>query len=889
MPTPEYLSGFINYLKEFNILGSDIIDKLHKKARGYAGGKSSSKRYEPNELEKLALVEMTPGNLSKVSDTEIIKAWHRLDQWYSSAKKTGRAIENYINAAVFVFEEMRDRDIAVDTQGELYAEAIKLQEFLTKKVGIKENFNKLDSEVILIPDFISIVGSAARGTKEPNDIDVLIRAKNKDGDLLIQNDNVYLQLRNLLSPEKNKSLHYIDNPQGPHGNYKPLYDLVLRKKKLFKKNIIKADAVKVDLGCGKNKKAGYIGIDIDKQCKPDIVYDLSKGIPLENASVDEINAAHFIEHLEDKEKLMKEIHRVLKPGGKFLFEVPSTKGEGAWNHPGHKSYWNKTSFSFWIDDHLLEDRPKFNKIALEEEEHGDSIYVIGALEKPYKWLREEAKDLKPFDKYKLPKPEMAGYTEAFKVDTLKNWLDRVDSRVAGSPKLNGFRAVIHSSGDKKEMWFEGQLGTNQLDKFSGLKEKINSIKDDFVLDVDIAIERDGARLSRPELMRLTQDKPDIKSNEEIVITGLFLPYWKKDLHADKYSDQFVKLAEFGKKYKLDTVPVRYGKTLSEIEKIGKWCYGFEASEGAVFVADKENFYDLDGSASLMVKIKKVAEIKVIVLDKQAKGNAYNYSGGLLPSGDFENIKEVAGNDYINLGKSFNTNIKASVGDIITVQILELIPDYDKGKLSWLGATVIDIDSSRKKPYSVGQAIDVANRAKGEEGGETRGERAEKLWEENWGGDSGRAWAEKIIDSLQSDDKVIKEMQTEFHKHDRNKILKIEKDKQILYSVVLPVGSPMSDSAHGGIDYITAEEAETACHRYAEFSRQVKDRHRKKLKAVPVENWIEKVGFTMNGERVNKGDWCVALKIYDSNAWKKIKNGEYNAVSIGGYATRSGEK
>ncbi len=124
-------------------------------------------------------------------------------------------------------------------------------------------------------------------------------------------------------------------------------------------------------------------------------------------------------------------------------------------------------------------------------------------------------------------------------------------------------------------------------------------------------------------------------------------------------------------------------------------------------------YPLNGSTDEWFKLKKVVEIKVIVLDKKEtkKSGIYNYYCGLLPgeNSSFTNLKDYNGKQYIDLGKTFSTSLNANVGDILTVQVLEIIPNEDKQELQWLGPRVIDIDDTRKEPYFANQVIDIARR------------------------------------------------------------------------------------------------------------------------------------------------------------------------------------
>jgi SAM-dependent methyltransferase len=71
----------------------------------------------------------------------------------------------------------------------------------------------------------------------------------------------------------------------------------------------------------------YIGVDLQpteyhNTVKPDYYWD-GKTIPLENGSVDFVLATEFLEHYFDTASILKEVNRVLKPGGILFFTVPS--------------------------------------------------------------------------------------------------------------------------------------------------------------------------------------------------------------------------------------------------------------------------------------------------------------------------------------------------------------------------------------------------------------------------------------------------------------------------------------------------------------------------------------------------------------------------------------
>jgi len=104
---------------------------------------------------------------------------------------------------------------------------------------------------------------------------------------------------------------------------------------------------------------------------------------------------------------------------------------------------------------------------------------------------------------------------------------------------------------------------------------------------------------------------------------------------------------------------------------------------------------------------------VIVIERHTTKTpgTYNYTVGVLPGDStFENTVEFRGEKYIELGKTFNTMIKAEPGDILTVGVEEIIPSDDGKTLVWLGPRVIDIDKDRKEPYYANQVVDIARRA-----------------------------------------------------------------------------------------------------------------------------------------------------------------------------------
>ena len=82
--------------------------------------------------------------------------------------------------------------------------------------------------------------------------------------------------------------------------------------------------MKLNLGCGREIKEGYINADMSRHDGVDVVWDLNVlPLPFKDNSVDEILCSHILEHLINPYPLVLDIYRVLKPGGLFHCKLPT--------------------------------------------------------------------------------------------------------------------------------------------------------------------------------------------------------------------------------------------------------------------------------------------------------------------------------------------------------------------------------------------------------------------------------------------------------------------------------------------------------------------------------------------------------------------------------------
>ena len=101
--------------------------------------------------------------------------------------------------------------------------------------------------------------------------------------------------------------------------------------------------MKLDIGCGENKKKGFIGIDISKNSNADIIAS-AMNFPIKDSTIEEINCSHLVEHLcpQEAQKLFDEIFRVLKEGGRANLKIDRewTKDRLLSKDPTHKYRFN---------------------------------------------------------------------------------------------------------------------------------------------------------------------------------------------------------------------------------------------------------------------------------------------------------------------------------------------------------------------------------------------------------------------------------------------------------------------------------------------------------------------------------------------------------------------
>ncbi len=98
-----------------------------------------------------------------------------------------------------------------------------------------------------------------------------------------------------------------------------------------------AGPLRIDLGCGTNKKEGFLGCDQRQFPGVDVVMNLTKRWPWKDNTVDEAHMSHALEHFTGPQRvqIFNELYRVMKRGAIATIVTPywcSNRAYGDFTH-----------------------------------------------------------------------------------------------------------------------------------------------------------------------------------------------------------------------------------------------------------------------------------------------------------------------------------------------------------------------------------------------------------------------------------------------------------------------------------------------------------------------------------------------------------------------------
>lgn len=107
---------------------------------------------------------------------------------------------------------------------------------------------------------------------------------------------------------------------------------------------------KLNIGSGTKPLKGFVNLDMVRYGGVDVVHNLNKfPYPFKDNTFDFIYAEDVLEHLDDIPRVMKELHRIGKPGSLLEIKVPYFRSESAFDDPTHKTFFTHKTFDHFTN------------------------------------------------------------------------------------------------------------------------------------------------------------------------------------------------------------------------------------------------------------------------------------------------------------------------------------------------------------------------------------------------------------------------------------------------------------------------------------------------------------------------------------------------------------
>ena len=322
-----------------------------------------------------------------------------------------------------------------------------------------------------------------------------------------------------------------------------------------------------------------------------------------------------------------------------------------------------------------------------EEKEWDELVEIEGLAKSEKEKSEKEKAISHFI---VPNKPMY---RIFEIDDIKE-LKGFSGEWFVQEKYDGMRVQLHKLDDKVTVYSYNEKNITEkcLAQVTELKKKEYG---DCILDAELILFKGEESLHRADtIAHVFKNKykdADLRCHVFDIIR-----HESQSMVDEELSDRMTILFNNYSSKSSDAIAfpskkdTREADSLTDIETYAKEMMELPTSEGVVIKDATSTYYIGTKKNPKWIKWKKFVDLDVMVLDKKkTKSGLYSYSLGIGPiSEDLDNLVEIKGSNYMNVGKALNTKVSVDVGNIIRVKVDEV---KKKGNVySLYSAKVIEV-------------------------------------------------------------------------------------------------------------------------------------------------------------------------------------------------------
>lgn len=118
--------------------------------------------------------------------------------------------------------------------------------------------------------------------------------------------------------------------------------------------------LRLDIGSGAKPRGGFYGVDRLDTPGVDIVADLNEPLGLlPDNCAEHVFSSHALEHVEDLFLLLREIHRLARPGALIELIVPHFSNPYYYSDPTHVRFFGLYTMSYFVD---IDKQPHGHKV-----------------------------------------------------------------------------------------------------------------------------------------------------------------------------------------------------------------------------------------------------------------------------------------------------------------------------------------------------------------------------------------------------------------------------------------------------------------------------------------------------------------------------------------------